>query len=304
MKRYVLLAVSCLLLVALAGCGSGKVPEALDSNSEGICEPQFPQNQRLKLTAVPGDKNGVFVTQNDGYSDMLGYNGIFDLQIQLDGDQEPLKAALSEGRTTIDELVAFAQIDAKNGLCTMNYDSRCGFARYEYHYEDFILYATYDVFESPSGNLYHKQSVVIESSDFEHPDSEIRFPAFIMEDGKQVDVARENWGVEFEVLDAGPTQLNMKCIQSGGQHLGQLHMEYCDIRGDNLPNGSPNFTVDIFLENDGSTEFTVPFPRGFGELPAGDYEFDFMLRDIFDKAPELVRDYTDQQWYSVEFSVS
>jgi len=52
-------------------------------------------------------------------------------------------------------------------------------------------------------------------------------------------------------------------------------------------------------------ELSFDFARLYGQLPAGDYVLSLQIVDLYDeeKAHLLMRNYHDEQWYDIEFTI-
>ena len=55
----------------------------------------------------------------------------------------------------------------------------------------------------------------------------------------------------------------------------------------------------------GTTELSFDFTQIYGALPAGDYELTFQMVDCYNpsEVPPLMRNFHDNQWYSIGFSI-
>lgn len=118
------------------------------------------------------------------------------------------------------------------------------------------------------------------------------------------DPDRDDWGVSFEVLEAAPTHLTVRCTQSGGENTGRLRLGEGLVRGSFFmedPYVDPS--EEVFIENSGVTEFTIPWPEAWGPLPAGEYVYEFYLRDTYKDMPESMQDDAKQQEYSIPFTI-
>lgn len=303
-KRFRVLFYSLLLVLAflLTSCGLQN-----EASKEMVA---FPEGQRLRLTVTPGNHNGDIIIDKGTYLERVGYNGVEMLFIDINGQNMELSEAMGQNLITTDELSAFSQIDAKNGFCSMEYDSRNGFSRYKYQYSDFTLYSTYDVFETPNDEKYHNQRLVIDSADHHRLQDTIGFP-IVIEEGKIKNLAQEDWGVTFEVFESKFSHLTLNCTQLGGQHIGQLYaggfytlFQRTESGSENNFFTTTNIRTGTHIENNGETIITFNWEADRGKLPAGDYSLAFDVVDIYDEIPPLMRNYTDQQTYRVEFTVT
>lgn len=315
-----------MLCTLFAGCAQeGALPVVIETEvTETETSSAFPEDQRLRLTVTYDDREkGAICPDPDRppffyyEADSINYENLTDIRIEIDGETMLLRDAMEQDLVTTDELEAWARVDAKRGYCDMAYGSTNGFAQYDYKYPSFTLRSRYDVYEAPNGELYHDQLLILCDPGLymstgrvirPHPRQEL-----VSEDNPAGELDRENWGVKFEVLSASPTQLTLRCTQSGGQHMGQLSVDgkytVYQLEGNGfiekkIPiDDFPPPTLDIPIENEGITEFTITWPESLGELPSGEYEVHFFLKDNYETIPELMRNYEDEQWQVVGFTV-
>lgn len=62
---------------------------------------------------------------------------------------------------------------------------------------------------------------------------------------------------------------------------------------------------DGFLTMGGTREMSFDFLQLFGQLTAGDYVISLQIVDCYDeeKVPPLMRNFHDEQWYDIEFTI-
>lgn len=135
----------------------------------------------------------------------------------------------------------------------------------------------------------------------------------------------EDWGLDFEVIKQDPSGITILCSQSGGQQIGTLNVgtpmlyrknpnalaservEPLTEEGEVVFNESEQWVPNPngFLTMGGETELSFDFVGLFGTLPAGDYELVLQIVDLYDEedVPPLSRNFYDEQWYSIEFSI-
>lgn len=329
MKKICILLAILILVILFAGCAgndASPVTAETEITEAGAPSPAFPEDQRLRLTVGYAKESGCIRPDPDSPgelyygADSINYQNLTDIRIEIDGETMLLQEAMEQDLVTTDELEAWARVDAKRGYCNMAYGSTNGFAQYAYKYHDFVLQSRYDIYEAPNGMLYHDQiltlsnpanyiSVTEKNISRPHPR-----PEAVSENNPWGLLDVEDWGVKFEVLSASPTQLTLRCTQSGGQHVGQLKMEngyavsqldnrgaYTDVSYEHESFRLP--AIDVTIENEGVTEFTIVWPESWGELPIGEYEFTFQLKDTYEEMPPLMRNYEDFQTYTVAFTV-
>ena len=77
--------------------------------------------QRLNLSCVTDADSSVHIPAealNSNYDQGINYVGIKDLTIDIAGKSMSLESAISDGAITVEEIYAYAMIDARNGFCT------------------------------------------------------------------------------------------------------------------------------------------------------------------------------------------
>lgn len=290
MKRMLGVLLICLLL---SGCGEAKTAES---------------NRRLNLTATidQGVYSRISVEDLGGnYEGDIHYSNLTDVAIALDGESWPLEKAIADGRITVEELIAYARIDARNGICGEVKKTKNGLTYFVYCYPDHYVYTAYDVYETPTnGDVLVSEFGLMAPGDI---------PSFLATDENGVPVDLEDWGLTLEVVEVSTEALTLHIHQSGGQQLGSLLVEYdtlyrvegtsetiVDAKVEDLRNWNAG------IEENGTTERNVDLLAEYGGLPAGDYRMTLLVRDDFDNETvhPLMRNFYDRQTYTVEFTVA
>lgn len=170
-----------------------------------------------------------------------------------------------------------------------------------------ILLPTIDVYESPDGSKTHFQQLNIATDGIysDLNEASVDFPYQPWED----------WGITFDVVEAAPDHLSLLITQSSGQQFGTLRMESgFDLSKQNDQGSWENFYSSsalflkanpFYITSNGTTELTIDWPATCEELPAGSYSLHLRIVDTFGagKLHPFTRDYTDQQFYDIEFTV-
>jgi len=279
-------------------CGCARILPSAKAASDPV--------PKLQLTVTPGESS-VNLTPEDlgnNYDDDINYSGLSEVKIKLGDKNLPLADAIKNGEVTVEELIAWARIDARYNLCTETFESKNGLARFEYAYPDFKLDLTYDIYETPDG-----ESHLIKGFNICTPSTEFGDRFFPTGDRGDQYLDKEDWGVTFEILEATSTSVKVKCTQKDGQQVGDLKVWNFQIYntkdGTLYTRPSPIQELDISLKMDGTSEFTLDWKDDIGELSKGDYAIRLNLRDVYD--PEtihpLIRKYHDTQSYDVDFTV-
>lgn len=109
----VVLSLMLVFLLCLSGCGAKETP----AESAAVAPASVSQEpkQRLDITFDIGDNQSSIDLKDLGlnYPCDFDLEGLQNVQIQVDGAYYPLEEALKEGNVTPEELVAYAQIDAR-----------------------------------------------------------------------------------------------------------------------------------------------------------------------------------------------
>lgn len=241
--------------------------------------------------------------------------GIDDVELQIGSRHFSLLSALSSGKLSSEDVVHQAFEDAAQGLCNRTEISRYGLSRYRFHYPNFELCITRDVFESATGGKYPIFSIAFYLPG-EGVSSELEQYLYA-EDGIMVDTRAEDWGLQFSVEEAGADHILLNATQENGQQLGTLTIQRYSIY--NTAEGQRterNLVCTIDEEEKLRQEYPIPsgaqtdisldWEKLYGSLPSGDYELHLMIEDVYDKTQPrspLQQNYTDIQRYVVPFHV-
>lgn len=229
-----------------------------------------------------------------------------DVTIDIDGKNTALADALQSSQISGDELVAYARLDAAQGICGEAVTTKNGLTEFTYHYPEFSLHCVYDVYETPDGknhlikdlSLYGRQNTPVYNYTWD-------------ENGEPVDY--EDWGLTFETSDITASGMHLHCTQSGGQQLGRLELVLALLDKQDsqdgqiepiLENGEAALSTEITMN--GTTDIPISFEEIYGTLSPGDYTLTLQIADRYSKdaLSPMIRKFHDTQWYTVEFTVS
>lgn len=84
------------------------------------------------------------------YSGNISYEGVSNVCVTIDGKAIPLEQAVKEEKCSVEELIAYAQVDARLGLCTEGECTYNGLTKFTYTYPDYMLITIHDVYETPT----------------------------------------------------------------------------------------------------------------------------------------------------------
>lgn len=244
--------------------------------------------------------------EQGNYTSVSGY-GMDNIAIEIDGVPMDLEKALTEGHISVDEIVALARADDRQGTCNEVAESENGVTNFIYYYNNFRLRHVYDIYETPDGSNH-----LIASISFWSIGHEPAFnPSFCDGFGKRVDY--EDWGLEFTGSKTDQKSITVTYSQSGGQQFGELKVENFalynayDANPVLLPDGEiwTELSDAVVLRRDGESEFTLDLESIYGSVPAGDYRLELRITDVYD--PEtvhpLTQNFYDTQYYSIKITV-
>ena len=320
MKKVIGMVSACILLISVFFLGKGLgAAESTGPVAEATI-PEEPTERYLRISVTPHKDAGITTIplEQGNYMD-VSYLGVDNVTIDIDGTSMKLEDALLDGDISTDELIAYARQDANLGLCREAAKSKNGLTEFTYYYGEFNLHYVYDLYETPDGRQHLITDFLIYGAWCE--------PHFLYsydETGEPIDY--EDWGLSFEISKLDSSGITIECFQSGGQQMGELNVgvpilsrkdpntlaleqvqplteegEFVPFTGIKSWNPDP----DGFLTMGGIKELTFNFARLYGELPAGDYVISLQIVDWYneEEVPPLVRNYHDQQWYDIEFTI-
>lgn len=262
-------------------------------------------SQRLNITAIQ-DKSvppvNVPMDEIDpGNQASLTYIDLKEVSLKTAQGEKPLEAAIQDGDISVEEIFAYARLDARNGFCTEHKSSLHGLTHFIYVYPQYKLYATYDLYETPDG----KQNLINELT-FASRNSNLTF------DYEELD--QEDWGLTFAVSHADENSVTIDCTQKGGQQAGTLILDYfhiyledySEVKPEKNITGTEDFQPKIPLPMNASDSFTIRWENLYGALPKGKYRMDLHVQDEYDKNKlhPLQNKFHDSQRYWVSFEVN
>ena len=306
MMKKVLPIIIVALMLIICGC------DLLEVESE----------QRLLISAVTDTESSVTISEeqlNGNYDGTLKLWKVKDVSVALDGKSYPLETAIADGLITVEEIEAYARIDARNGFCEEITASGRGVSHFIYRYQGVCdLYFTHDVYETPDGsNPVMNYFAVSNNNDlddtFYHGGSTLYD---ILEQNYPIDM--EDWKLNFQITDVSTEGFTLHINQTSHpnrqldtQQIGQLkiiELEIFDLsdltksyaypfqnKGNNIVQGSTNSFKITFAEAEG-------FPT---QLPSGNYRTYLHIMDDFNEGDvhPLMQDYHQFQGYWVDLVI-
>ena len=314
-QRFVLLTlVFTLLLTVFAGC-TAQEPAPAGPSQRLLLSGEFVDEIIDPVTNQINAYYAYPITVEDmggNYSCNIRCHQLKDLTITLNGTEYALAEAIRDQLITVEEICAYAKIDARAGFCTELATSDKGLSCFHYIYNNIQISITYDVYETPDGKQHIINNIEIyppyghasATYSLTNPDSPYPYK-------EKLD--REDWGLKFEVLEASPIDILLEATQGGGQQVGQLQIqsfELYSIDRQEFIQMNSTATADSFPKVDitmnGETEFSIDWSTLYPELAPGNYYIVFWIKDTFISGVShpLMVDYHTTQEYFIEFTVS
>lgn len=301
---YIGLLVICVLIILMSGHSKKETPVQIDENAQKL-QISVEYDPESDFTNIPPEELG------GNYNNSITYLDLSDVQININGQPQKLEWAIRDGAITVDEIVAYARIDAKNGICREVYLSEHGLTRFTYCYDEYDLSIVYDVYETPDGcqhliqdiELYRPNGHTQISHGYPDPDSPYNYY-----------LDREDWGLNFSIIDVSNSNLTISCEKSKGQQIGDLHINmYCIFSNEteewiqNIDSGNIDVAIDptVLIQQNASTTVHLDWSNYFGELDAGDYVIKLWVSDEYDPSTvhPLMTNFYDEQIYYIDFSI-
>lgn len=304
-----------ILFIMLTACSPRNIECETNSTLTYSTTPtSVPKEPHLTLIVTPdADAGYTNITPEDlngMYRSTITYYEFSDVSIEIDGNSLPLAAAIRESKVTVDELIAYARIDAEQGYCVESYDSNLGFAQFSYCYPDYEIFYSHDIFEASNGEKY-----LIESFSIYPPD---RFDSswsdftIIDELGNEISLYSEDWGITLQAIKSTSSSLEINCTQKDGIQVGQLVVNgFSLLYARENYHYVPQITTDasnfseIQIINNSTNIFTLDWSETHGVLSPGDYIIKLYILEKHEPSQfsPLLKNYTDQQEYIIPFTV-
>lgn len=295
--------ISLLVFALFLSACSIRTPPSADPNETA----SSPTHQKLILQVYASDDgSSKRITSEDlggSFTENLLYSNITDVTIQVDGNILPLEEALRNQLITDADIFYLARLDAINGICGQSTESIRGLTNFTFSYPEFDLRIIYDIYETPDGN----QRLISDCGIFLPGTAPAAYSTFII-NGELYDL--EDWGLTIELSKITSSGINIKCIQTDGQQIGQLSIHYFGIRGadgwvDRIDGKVTAPEINCAINMNGTTDLSIDWSDYFGNLPAGTYLIELYIEDIYDANNQhpLMINYHDLQAYSLEVTI-
>lgn len=271
----------------------------VDVNKEQNLKMDVAVVETAYFVKIPQEKLGV----NSDYQ--LAYSGVTNVSIDVDGKTYHLENAIQDGVISLDEITAYARMDAQMGYCKEKTLTNHSLTYFIYRYPKFDLRFVYDIYKTPDGKEHLIKQLYICDNAY---NLETFYP----------DIDREDWGLTFEVVDSTSTSLTVNCTQSGGQQIGELKADrywiyaldnegnLVDIEHSDIIHTTNQWQSKPTLSRDTTTQFTIEWTDFFGELSKGNYALSLSIIDVFDKTAvhPLMEDFQGRLTYRIDFTIS
>lgn len=233
------------------------------------------------------------------YGGNISYEDVTNVCVVINGEAIPLEQAVKEQKCSIEELVAYAQVDARNGLCTEGECTYNGLTKFTYTYPEYMLIVVHDVYETPGGINY-----IIDDFTVTTPKELTPIPIGYtdMRTGAYLDL--EDWGITFTPAQVTESGIVIETAQQDGQNFGDLYLTdfYLVSEPDQTFLRETMADVYIPVTMGGSGSIQLDWNQA---MPAGDYTLVVRLEEVYDKAdvPSLMRNYHDTQQYLIPITI-
>ncbi len=306
-----ILMTAAVLCASLSGCAQKDTTVPADTNAAVPTVGEMSAERRLCISAVAENVGFTTISADQlggNFDEDIVYLNLIDVNITVDGTSYPLENAIRDGLITVEEIFAYARIDARNGICTETHTTHNGLTLFTYTYPEFDLCLTYDVYETPDG----KQHLINDLGIYEVGSTVFT----IYEDektGKRIDF--ENWGLTFDVIESNADGITLQCTQSDGQHIGNLgiysYVIYRTGEKYSIPNLNGELSgittkPEIMIPNESTSTIILDWKNGLGSLSAGNYSLRLQIRDYYDETQvhPLMNNFYDLQEFMIEFTIS
>lgn len=305
MKRFLILTLALLFLLCI---GCSKINNGT--------------SQRLQISAVIDTASSIMINNEDlngNYDGNLRFENVKDVDIVLDGKSYPLEKAIADGLITVEEIEAYARIDARNGFCEEIAASSRGVSHFIYRYQDVCdLYFTHDIYETPNGSDPVTNYFVISNNNGMDNSFYLGGSTIYNVEAQNYPADMEDWKLNFEITGVSPTGFTLNIHQeystskkNGSQQIGQLQLTCFELYCLDKLSTSYLYRFDseeCFIENGATNAFEVIFTdveNCPAELPSGNYRIYLDIQDVFEEEDmhPLMQDYYQSQGYWISFEI-
>lgn len=288
MKKIILYLIAGIAAFSLAACEKAEKQEPEEGLRVG-----YPFSLEASLQDYerfgPDELNG----QYDG---ILYYDGASDVRIMLEDQWVPFEEAVRDGKCHVEEVIASARMDARNGLCTEGQCTYNGLTQFTYTYQDYMLVTVHDVYEVPNGKEYIINTFTVTTPKELQPEP---IGYHNRETGEYLDL--EDWGIAFSPVKVDSNGITVETEQSGGQQFGSLNLVSFYLVKEPEVTMLPEtqvYGLNIPIQMEGTGSFDLEWNE---PMEAGSYTLVVQLQEQYNKedVPSLLRNYHDNQQYLI-----
>lgn len=298
------------ILVALSGFVCILLYDHSDIESTKESDPSVTATapeRRLLLNAEQHSVGWVTIPADQlggNFPEDITYQNVSNVTIEVDGTVYPLEEAIRDGHITVEEIFAYARIDARNGICRERHTTRNGLTYFIYSYPWYDIRLSYDVYETPDAQQHLISYFGIYNS------SGTIYSVHHDDEGNVID--REDWGLTFTAVSATPTTLTYQCQQAGGQQIGALFASFYTVFAEDMSYVvpikeiiSPEEFQETALTMNGTCTNTIDWSEFYGKLPSGNYILRLQVSDVYDESQvhPLMKNFYDHQYYDFPFTI-
>lgn len=287
----VLLAITFSLL--FMGC-QNKSNVTGDIFQNGNSRPYLQMDVSQEYLTIPASQ------MDNQYGGKICYDGVSNVCIVINEEAVPLEQAVKEEKCSIEQVIAYAQEDARNGICTEGQCTYNGLTKFTYTYPEYMLITIHDVYETPDGSNYTINNFTV-TVPKELTPAPIGYSDLTT--GAYLDL--EDWGITFTPSEVSGETIILETTQQDGQNFGDLYLT------DFYLVSEPDQT---FLEETQVYGLCIPIAMGNSgrfqldlkqSMQSGDYTLVVRIEEIYNKEdmPSLMRNYHDTQQYLIPVTI-
>lgn len=284
---------SIIISLFLIGC-QNKTKVTGDVFQNGTSRPYLRMNASQEYVTIPSSE------VDNQYDGKICYDGVSNVCIVINEEVVPLEQAVKGKKCSIEEVIAYAQEDARNGICAEGQCTYNGLTRFTYTYPEYMLITIHDVYETPDGNYYTINDFTV-TVPKELTPTPIGYSDLTT--GAYLDL--EDWGIVFTPIEVSSENIFLETTQRDGQNFGDLFLtDYYLV-------SEPDRT---FLEDSQVYGLCIPIAMGNSgrlqldlnqSMQPGDYTLVVRIEEIYNKEdmPSLMRNYHDTQQYLIPVTI-
>lgn len=268
--------------------------------------------RKLQISAETNKDNPSTLIQPETFgencSTTLSYLNLSNVIFNVGDRTVPLEKAIQNGDITAEEIFAYARLDARHGICVESSDTKNGLTAFTYHYPEFNIRLTYDIYQTPNNGAYLIDTILLSDpetdigvyTDYLDPNSSF---------GYKLD--REDWGITLKINHVTPSLLSVDFNHAGGQHFGELQIDsylIMDTEWNTIAFHSydrTEYNNSLIIPQNQVSSFTINWGEYEEPLPKGNYILRLLIKDNYDNSNihPFTQNYRDYQPYILYFTV-